>query len=228
MGINSSGVRQIAEAAGSGETERIARTAAVLRRTSMALGPARRRPARRVPPSGFGVDVWQRRVRRVLWRCCPSRSVFRSISDGQAALIQGMRRIADLARIGVLAALFGTAISLALVYFLREDGVVPSLVAVAAHHARHLLVVPAEDSRSRRHRRRSPQVREEAGALLKLGFAFMASAVLTTGAAYADQDDRRDSDSASRPPVCISPRGRSADCMWASFSRRWAAISIRG
>src|SRR5580692_9997285 len=33
MGVNSSGVRQIAEAVGSGETERIAQTTAVLRRT---------------------------------------------------------------------------------------------------------------------------------------------------------------------------------------------------
>src|ERR1700704_3054070 len=38
MGINQSGVRQIAEAAGSGETRRVARTAAVLRRTSLVLG----------------------------------------------------------------------------------------------------------------------------------------------------------------------------------------------
>jgi len=34
MGVNASGVRQIAEAVGSGETERIGRTVAVLRRTS--------------------------------------------------------------------------------------------------------------------------------------------------------------------------------------------------
>src|SRR3954467_33049 len=38
MGIRSSGVRQIAEAVGSGETERVARTALVLRRTSLFLG----------------------------------------------------------------------------------------------------------------------------------------------------------------------------------------------
>ena len=38
MGINSSGVRQIAEAVGSDDTERIALTAAVLRRTSIVLG----------------------------------------------------------------------------------------------------------------------------------------------------------------------------------------------
>ena len=38
MGLNSSGVRQIAEAAGSGEAERIARTATVLRRISVPAG----------------------------------------------------------------------------------------------------------------------------------------------------------------------------------------------
>ena len=38
MGINSSGVRQIAEAVGTGETARIARTAVVLRRTAFVLG----------------------------------------------------------------------------------------------------------------------------------------------------------------------------------------------
>ncbi|HYG35145.1 MAG TPA: oligosaccharide flippase family protein, partial [Clostridia bacterium] len=38
MGINSSGVRQIAEAVGSGDTKRIAQTATVLRRTAVLLG----------------------------------------------------------------------------------------------------------------------------------------------------------------------------------------------
>jgi antigen flippase len=38
MGVNSSGVRQIAEAVGSGDEERIARTATVLRRISIFLG----------------------------------------------------------------------------------------------------------------------------------------------------------------------------------------------
>ena len=38
MGISSSGVRQIAEAAGSGDTGRIARTVTVLRRTATILG----------------------------------------------------------------------------------------------------------------------------------------------------------------------------------------------
>jgi antigen flippase len=62
--------------------------------------------------------------------------------------------------------------------------VVPSLVSVAAVTLivswwyRRKIHIPAVSLTA-------PEVREEAGALLKLGSVFMASAVLTTGAAYA-------------------------------------------
>ena len=58
--------------------------------------------------------------------------LLRLISDGQMALIQGMRRIADLARISVLAAVVATSATLVLIYWLRERGVVPSLICTAA------------------------------------------------------------------------------------------------
>ena len=183
MGINSSGVRQIAEAVGSGETERIARTAVVLRRISILLGIVG--AVLLVVFSGqistltFGDD--QHAVAVALL----SLAVFFSlISGGQGALIQGMRRIADLARMGILGSFFGLLISIPLVYFLREEGVVPSLIGIAA------MTIITSWWYSRKIQIRPPamttyQVRNEAVALLKLGFAFMASGVLTLGAAYA-------------------------------------------
>src|SRR6185503_8845728 len=182
MGINQSGVRQIAEAAGSGNTKRVARTAAVLRRASMFLGILGAVLlvvfCRQISLWTFGTGEFALPVALL------SLAVFcSSISDGQAALIQGMRRITDLARIGVLSVVYGTAITLVLIYLFREKGVVPSLVSAAAitliiswwyrrkiHIAAVALTVP--------------EIREEASALLKLGSVFMASAVLTTGAAY--------------------------------------------
>jgi O-antigen/teichoic acid export membrane protein len=41
---------------------------------------------------------------------------FRVISAGQGALIQGLRRIPDLAKLGILGALLGTVISIPAVY----------------------------------------------------------------------------------------------------------------
>ena len=59
MGINSSGVRQIAAAVGSGDTEQIARTAVVLRRTSIILGAARRYLAYRIFRTCVHLHFWQ-------------------------------------------------------------------------------------------------------------------------------------------------------------------------
>ena len=183
MGINSSGVRQIAEAAGSGETRRIAATATVLRRASMVLGVLGAIPlvvfCRPISVWTFGTPDFAAAVALLSLA-----QFFKSISDGQAALIQGMRRIADLAWISVWGAVLGTAISLGLIYFFREQAVVPSLVAVAAVTLvvswiyRRKLHIPAAVLTV-------PRVRQEAGALLRLGFVFMATAVLTSGAAYA-------------------------------------------
>jgi PST family polysaccharide transporter len=183
LGINSSGVRQIAEAAGSGDQARLARTVVVLRRTAVVLGliGAVLLAALAVPVSHltFGSEAKAGAVALLGFAVC-----FRLVADGQGALIQGMRRIADLAKVNVLGPLVGTIIGIALVYALGEDGVVPALIAIAAAglvfswwYSRKVKVALPTLSR--------PEVRTEAAALLKLGVAFMASGMLMMGAAYA-------------------------------------------
>src|SRR5438046_2261670 len=97
MGIQSSGVRQIAEAVGSGDAERIARTAAVLRRITLLLGlvGAVLLATLSRPLSLFTFGSHQRAAGVALL----SVAVFlRLVSGGQIAFIQGMRRISDIAR----------------------------------------------------------------------------------------------------------------------------------
>jgi PST family polysaccharide transporter len=183
MGINGSGVRQIAEAVATGDDVRIARTVTVLRRTTVTLGvigavllALLSRPVTRLT---FGTDQHADAVALLSLAV-----LFRLVADGQGALIQGARRISDLARMSVLGAIFGTAVSIAIVYVLREDGIVPSLVAVAA------ITAVTSWWYSRRVRIASPtlsmaDIRREAGSLLKFGVAFMASGVLMLCAAYA-------------------------------------------
>jgi PST family polysaccharide transporter len=182
MGVNSSGVRQIAEAVGSDNTERIALTATVLRRTSLILGLLGASLllvfSRQVSRVTFGNDHYAGAVSLLSIAV-----LFRVISAGQSALIQGMRRIADLAKMGVLGAFFGTLISIPLVYFFREQGIVPSLVCVAA------MTVLTSGWYSRKVEIQAPrmsasQVGHEAAGLLKLGFAFMATGLMTVGAAF--------------------------------------------
>jgi enterobacterial common antigen flippase len=183
MGINSSGVRQIAEAVGSGETARIARTATVLRRISVLLGilGAVLLATLCVPVSRWTFDTTEHAVGVALLGLAV---FFRLISAGQEALIHGMRRIGDLARMAVFGSVFGTVLSIVLIYFFREQGVVPSLIGIAAMtlltswwYRRKIQIESVPVS--------SAEMGKEAGALLKLGFAFMASGILMMGAAYA-------------------------------------------
>ena len=182
LGINSSGVRQIAEAAGSGDRLRIGRTAAVLRRISLALGALGAlilivfaAPISRVT---FGTD------QRWLGVCMLAASVFFTlVSAGQGALIQGMRRISDLAKMNVLGAVFATVAGIPLVYFFREEGVVPSLVVAAGM----TLAVSWWYSRKIEVDRPSislKELRQETSPLIKLGFAFMISSLLMMMSAY--------------------------------------------
>jgi antigen flippase len=185
MGINSSGVRQIAEAAGSGNQRRIEQTTTVLRWTSLVLGClavvlliAFARP---ISLLTFGTDQHATAISFLSIAV-----LFRLVSNGQGALIQGMRRIADLAKMNALGSFLGTALTIPIIYFLRDKGVVLSLIAVSG------MTVVISYWYSRKIKIPSSgltvvQVRREATGLLKLGSAFMASGMMMMGAAYVVQ-----------------------------------------
>jgi antigen flippase len=182
MGVKSSGVRQIAEAAASSDNEKIARTVKVVRVTSILLGLVGGTLlftfAKQVSVFTFGTDDHSVAVALL------GVALFLIlVAGGQAAVIQGMRRIFDLAKMGVVGALLGTVATITLLYFLGKDGVVPSLIAVAAMsiatswwYSRKISIKQTAMT--------AAQFKNEAGVLLKLGFAFMASGFLMMGAAY--------------------------------------------
>lgn len=183
MGINSSGVRQIAAATGSGDTYCIARTAIVLRRTAIVLGivGAVLLAALSEQISDLTFGSHERAVAVALLAFAV---LFRLVSDGQGALLQGMRRISDLAKMSVFGAAFGAIASIGFVYFWHEDGMVLALVAMAAMsvvtswwYSRKILIQHPVMTAS--------EIKEETVGLLKLGFAFMASGFLMMGSAYA-------------------------------------------
>lgn len=182
MGINSSGVRQIAAAAGSGDTNRIARTVVVLRRTSMVLGVV---GAALLAALSWSISdlTFGSNERATAVALLSLAVLFRLISAGQGALLQGMRHISDLAKMNMLGAAFGAIASIVFVYLWHEDGVVLALVAIA------VMSVITSWRYSRKVQIQSPmmsmsEIKGETAALLKLGFAFMASGLLMMGAAY--------------------------------------------
>jgi len=96
---------------------------------------------------------------------------------GQVALIQGMRKIGDLARLNVLSAFFGTILSIPILYVLGQKGIVPFLIAASGMniitawwYARKIKVVHVQMTWA--------EIRAEIKPLLNLGFAVMASVLM--------------------------------------------------
>lgn len=182
MGIQNSGVRQIAEAAGSLDEATIARTATVLRRVAIGFGVlgAGVMVALSGPISQLTFGTREQAVGVALLSLV---ILFREIAMGQGALVQGMRRISDLARMNVLAAALGTVATIPILYIWGIRGVIPSLIATA------LVTVLTSSWYSRKVRVARlpvtvPELKRETAMLLKLGVAFMVAGFLTMGAGY--------------------------------------------
>ncbi len=99
------------------------------------------------------------------------------LAGSQTALLQGLRRIEDLARVSILSALVGAMVGITAIYLLENDGV---LWFVLAAPAVNFLVVSTYAARLPRPRGPSELagIRSQWLAMLKLGIPFMASGLL--------------------------------------------------
>jgi len=183
LGLRSSSVREISLAVANDDVEQISRTVVTLRRMSLLLGLCgavivvvfsgyisevsfdSRQYSGEVALIGFGI-------------------LLTNMLGAEMALIQGMRRIAELAKIKLVAALVGALISIFIYVSLGQSGVIYallSMVLVELFFARWY---------SRRISLKAVKVswRESisaGGGMARLGVAFMYSGLLTTGVAYA-------------------------------------------
>jgi PST family polysaccharide transporter len=182
LGINSSGVRQIAEAAGTHDETRIARTIVTLRRAALISGLLGMGLALALAPmlsrATFGDN------RHIAGIALMSLTLlFGGISAGQSALLQGLRRLRELAASQIVGTLFGAVVSVGLVWRFREQGIVPFLVAISGFgillswwYARRVPV--------RRVTVTWKETLAESRSLLGMGLAFTVSALITSGTAY--------------------------------------------
>ena len=176
LGINTSGVREVAEAHGSGKPEDIAWTIKTLRRACWITGILGwiLCIALSYPLSLYtfnsGEHVWAIAI-------LGSTILVGAISGGQSAIIQGTRRIGDLARVNILGAITGAMAAVGLYDWLGQNGIVPVLIVTAAFNlgfswwfARKIPVLPVtltwRDSM------------KKARKLVHIGMAFMYGAIL--------------------------------------------------
>jgi len=182
LGIQSSAVREIAAAIGQGNEQAIGRAVLTLRRvcwltgltgmgTMIALSPWLSRLT-------FGHDTYTLDIAAL-----GIVILFGNLSGGQLALIQGMRRIGDMARANVYGAIFATLAAIGFYLWLDLRGIVPALVSVAAMQL----------ALSWRFARRVPvprvslgwrQTFREASGMLRLGLVLMMTGLMGSAVSY--------------------------------------------
>jgi len=182
MGITSSGVRQIAEAAAESDQQKIARSLLTVRRASrvcgllgMILTLALAYP---LSIATFG------NADQVLPLCILSATLFiGSIAGGLGAIIQGLRRIRDMAAQSAIGAVLGLPVAIALMIIWGVKSIVPMMLAMSLSSmaitwwfARRVTVVSIQMSWR--------ETWFEAIPMLKLGLVFMSSGLATAGVAY--------------------------------------------
>ena len=183
LGINQSGVRDVAAAAGSNDQNSIARTIFILRRMCWltGLGGALGLAALAFPISllTFGSSA-----HAIPLAVLSAIILVTAIAQGQMAIIQGLRRIGNLVRIQIVGSLAGACVSIGLYAYFGMAGIVPALLSIAIFN----LVVAWWFSRKVIPANVKMPWRETfAGAksLFGLGSAFMIGGLATTVATYA-------------------------------------------
>lgn len=179
FGISSSGVREVAIAFNQQDSAAAARTVHILRRACWFTGllglvlSAALAPLLSNWVSGSTENAAAIAVLGVTL-------LLGAVSGGQTALLQGVRRIGDIARINVVAMLLNTGIAIGLYAWLGPQGIVPVMlansavsVAVSWWFARRVRVEPIELSWS--------DTIAGTRRLASLGVAFMWSGLLTAG-----------------------------------------------
>lgn len=182
LGVQASGVRQIAEAVGSGDQSKVARTSFILRRISTVLGLTGSigLAALSFP---IGYLTFGDHQHSLSIGVLSAAIFFRLAAAGQAALLQGLRQISLLAQINILSAFSTTIITVPMIFYFSTNGIVPALVASSA------AALFASWWFSRGLSGSAPNMslwhfRQDLKPLVRLGFVFMVSGLLTLISAY--------------------------------------------
>jgi len=129
MGLASSGVRQIAAARASGDAECLAVTRKVLLWAAVILGlsGAVLLVLLCKPVAGMALGS-ESRAWMIVWVAAGVWAT--TVYNAQMAILNGMRRLTDLARAYIISAVVGTIITVLAVWQLRENGIVIALLSI--------------------------------------------------------------------------------------------------
>ncbi|WP_099426142.1 O-antigen translocase [Vibrio splendidus] len=182
LGLQSSAVRDIAQAVERGDSQQIGRTVLTLRRLCWLTGLTG-------PFIVFLLSPW---LSQITFNNSDQASnitlvslviLFSNLKGGQIAIIQGMRKINDLAKLNIIGAISGTVISIMLYWLYGLDGIIPALVLLSiCELIAALWFVKKIDIAVVKLTWKDTFI--EAGGMVKMGLAFMWNGLLIAIVAY--------------------------------------------
>jgi enterobacterial common antigen flippase len=182
LGINGSGVRDVAQAYGNGDPEHVAKTILTLRRMVWLTGLAGTLILiiLAIPIDMYTFKSTEHSLSLMLLSVT---LLFGSIAGGHSALIQGVRRIGDLARMTVIGSMAGSIIGISFYYMYGINGIVPAMIVMSLFNmitnwwfAKKIQLAKVIMTWR--------QIFIHASGLVKLGIALMLSGLVSTFVAY--------------------------------------------
>ena len=183
LGISQSAVRDVSEANGTGDIRRISRTVTVLRKVVWWTGMLGLVAVAALSPilskTSFGnydytIPFIVLSVTLLLDQLCA----------GQRVVLQGMRRLRDLAKCSAIGATLGLIITVPLYYLFGVNGIVPTMVlnavaslVIAWIYARKVKLEPVEIT--------PRETFAESKSMMTMGLAMSISGILSMGVAFA-------------------------------------------
>lgn len=182
MGLAQSAVRDVSESNGAGDLQRIARTIKVVRRLVWITGLLGLVAVAVCSPllskSSFGNYDYT-----IPFIVLSVTLLLDQLSAGQKVVLQGMRRLKDLAKCSAFGATFGLIVSIPLYYWFGVKGIVPTLLLnsicslfLGWLYSRKVKTEPVQVT--------AKQTFEQGRLMLVMGVSMSLSGILSTGAAF--------------------------------------------
>jgi antigen flippase len=178
LGINQSGVRAVAEAAAEGDIQKVSGVAKTLRRACWITGLLGwlLTVVMAYPLSMWTFESPSHTAVIALLGCTV---MFTALAGGETALINGVRRVGDLARIQVYASVLTTILAVSVYAMFKERGIIPVIIltgaiqgAVSWFFARKISLVPVDQTWA--------ETVSNLRSLVSLGIAFMYAGLLVS------------------------------------------------
>ncbi len=131
LGIDQSGVREVAEAEGTKDGQRVAHAVKTLRRVCWLTGLT---GWLLTVVLAWPISQWTFGSNTRTWAVAilGSTVFLGAISGGQTAILQGMRRVGDLAKLQVYSAVLTTLFAVGLYMWRGEDAIIPVIIATSS------------------------------------------------------------------------------------------------